>query len=70
MKLKLIEPENFHQRTPLILGSKENVQKFIDTKSSRKKISTTNKLLFPWDKLSISKMRFESKKTVNEFSKE
>ena len=65
-----IEPENFHQRTPLILGSKENVQKFINTKSSRKKISTTNKLLFPWDKLSISKMRFESKKTVNEFSKE
>ncbi|MBM32244.1 MAG: fructose-bisphosphatase class I [Chloroflexi bacterium] len=65
-----IEPENFHQRTPLILGSKINVQSFLSVKTTNKKNIIKQKRIFPWNELSISKMRSESKKTILEFSKE
>ncbi len=65
-----IEPENFHQRTPLILGSKINVQSFLSVKTTNKKNIIKQKRIFPWNESSISKMRSESKKTILEFSKE
>ena len=65
-----IEPENFHQRTPLILGSKINVQNFLSVKPTSNKNSIKKKRIFSWNKSNISKMRSESKKTILEFSKE
>ena len=55
-----IEPENFHQRTPLVLGSKEDIDEFLNyTTSGRSSFKETPEVspIFRWNKINILKLR-------------
>ena len=55
-----IEPENFHQRTPLILGSKSDVNNFLDHMAiGNKKIKENTEItpIFKWSSNSIINLR-------------
>tara|TARA_B100000902_G_C27258107_1_gene889106 strand:- start:281 stop:1492 length:1212 start_codon:yes stop_codon:yes gene_type:complete len=55
-----IEPENFHQRTPLVLGSKEDIDEFLNyTTSGRSSFKETPEVspIFKWNKINILKLR-------------
>ena len=55
-----IEPESFHQRTPLILGSKEDIDEFLNfTTNGRSSFKETPEVspIFKWDKNNINKLR-------------
>ena len=55
-----IEPENFHQRTPLILGSKDDIDDFLNfTTSGRSSFKETPGIspIFKWNKINIAKLR-------------
>ena len=55
-----IEPENFHQRTPLILGSKEDIDEFMNfTTNGRSSFKETPEVspIFKWNKVNINKLR-------------
>ena len=59
-----IEPENFHQRTPLILGSKSDVNNFLDHMAiGNKKLKENTEItpIFKWSSNSIINLR----KTLN-----
>ena len=55
-----IEPESFHQRTPLILGSKEDIDEFMNfTTNGRSSYKETPEVspIFKWNKKNISRLR-------------
>ena len=55
-----IEPESFHQRTPLILGSKEDIDEFLNfTTNGRSSFKETPEVspIFKWNKNNINKLR-------------
>jgi len=55
-----IEPENFHQRTPLILGSKEDIDEFMSfTTNGRSSFKETPEVspIFKWNKVNINRLR-------------
>ena len=55
-----IEPDNFHQRTPLILGSRDDIDDFLNfTTSGRSSFKETPEVspIFKWNKINISKLR-------------
>ena len=55
-----LEPENFHQRTSLILGSKDDIDDFLNfTTTGRSSYKETPEVIpiFKWDKSNISKLR-------------
>ena len=59
-----IEPESFHQRTPLIIGSKSDVNNFLDHMAiGNKKIKENTEItpIFKWSSNSIINLR----KTLN-----
>jgi fructose-1,6-bisphosphatase I len=55
-----IEPESFHQRTPLILGSKEDIDEFMNfTTNGRSSFKETPEVspIFKWNKNNIIRLR-------------
>ena len=55
-----LEPENFHQRTPLILGSKDDIDDFLNfTTSGRSSYKDAPEIspIFKWDESNITKLR-------------
>jgi len=68
MSILDLEPENFHQRTPLILGSKKNVKEFMRERPPKRKSSVNQEIVFPWNQATITKMRSESELSFKEFS--
>ena len=55
-----IEPENFHQRTPLIIGSKSDVNNFLEHMTTgKKKVKENTEItpIFKWTSNSITNLR-------------
>ena len=55
-----IEPENFHQRTPLIIGSKSDVSNFLEHMTTgKKKVKENTEItpIFKWTSNSITNLR-------------
>ena len=55
-----IEPESFHQRTPLVLGSKEDIDEFMNfttNKSNSFKETPEVSPIFKWNKKNINRLR-------------
>ena len=67
-----IEPDNFHQRTPLIIGSKIDVQKFLDHMALKNKPQKQNSEItniFKWSPKSIRNLRANLKLSRAKFGK-
>ncbi|MEC7881244.1 MAG: helix-turn-helix domain-containing protein [Chloroflexota bacterium] len=67
-----IEPDNFHQRTPLIIGSKSDVNNFLEHMTTgRKKIKENTEItpIFKWSSNSIANLRKSLKLSRAKFGK-